>query len=757
MTIDVPSLRVLELGGHPGVALCGRMLAGLGMTVARTGQPRYEEVGGQVPLHRGADGSAISLTGAYLDQGKRLLGEEAVAGFRPDVVLTDQRADLDGAARGAGLVVGLLTYTDRELREVLHGRRGGVEIEALALSGLLHLVGDADREPLRLGGLQAGYAGGLALFSGVMVALTSTRLGEGPAVVRTSSEQALAYVDWKSQIHHEAEGVALSRGADTGPPVLPCADGHVGFYYRREEWAGVKALFDDPRLEDPAFATQRDRDANRDALLAIMVEHTRHMTSEELYRRAQDHGVPAGAVRTLPALMDDEQYRARGFMASTRVPGVGEGCVPGLPWTVDGRRAVVDGVREATPGGGVEVPSRPLLDGLRVLDLSGITAGGRTTQLLADHGAVVVKVEAASRPDPFRSWSGVTGTSGLGDLDSPPFRVANRNKRGVAIDLKTAEGHRLLGELVARSDIVVENFRRGVMQRLGLGMDQLRAWNPEVVLMSITSQGEDGPESRNKSFGGTLEALGGLMAVTGYEDGPPVWSTSKVNYPDQVVALAAPGLALWAVEEARRTGRGLHLELAQRELVTALLGGEVLHASLTGRGPARSGNRSATSVDVVRPCAGEDEWVVLSLSGAQEHHALASVVGLDGLADDPGAAGEGRLPAALEHALTTWCAARSRDAAAKELSAAGLVAAPVRRAAEVAEDGRWHLPVPVPGRGAAELQMTWPFTIDGLAPPTVRTPAPHLGQHTREVLAELGHDDAAIDAWVAAGVVATNP
>ena len=177
-----------------------------------------------------------------------------------------------------------------------------------------------------------------------------------------------------------------------------------------------------------------------------------------------------------------------------------------------------------------------LLSGLRVLDLSGITAGGRTTQILGDFGADVIKLEGPRRPDPFRHWTAVTGSTGLGDLGSPAFRVVNRNKRGLAIDLKRPESRAIVQRLVERSDIVVENFRREVMDRLGLSYATLREWNPAVVLLSLSSQGGTGPERFNVSFGSTLEALGGLMAMTGYDRDTPTWSTNKVNYPDQTVS-----------------------------------------------------------------------------------------------------------------------------------------------------------------------------------------------------------------------------
>lgn len=401
-----------------------------------------------------------------------------------------------------------------------------------------------------------------------------------------------------------------------------------------------------------------------------------------------------------------------------------------------------------------------MLSSLRVLDLSGITAGGRTTQLLADHGADVIKVEGPRRPDPFRHWTGVTGESGAGDLDNPSFVVVGRGKRGVAVDLKDPRGVDVFRRLVKTADLVVENFRRGVMERLGIGFDRLLAWNPRVALLSISSQGDSGPERDYVSFGGTLEALGGLMSVTGYGPEEPVWTTSKVNFPDQLVALVAPGLALAAVMRSREQGRGIHIDLSQRETVVSLLGSQVVETSLSGRAPTPQGNAEHDELTLCLPAAGDDEWCVVSVRNATQWRRLVQELGVGEDVAIPLVGPGGWHSIDRDRAvdlLSDRTSTLSKAELMRRLQTAGLSAAEVLRASElesraVQRGESFEADVPAPN-GGLERQLSWPFLITPSPHPAVRRRAPHVGEHDCEVLLEAGLTEAAIDDLEEAGVV----
>ncbi len=235
------------------------------------------------------------------------------------------------------------------------------------------------------------------------------------------------------------------------------------------------------------------------------------------------------------------------------------------------------------------------LNGIRVIDLGWLTAGAATSTLLLDLGADVVKVEGPGALDPFRNWVGADPARPWWD-ESPWFAFTNRGKKSVCLDLKDPRGRDAMLALLATADVLVENYRRGVLDQWGLGAAELRAKFPRLIIASISSQGEDGPERDMVSFGSTLEATSGLAALTGEADGPPIISGRDVNYPDQVVCLFASGAVVAALMERARTGQGCHIDLSQRELTSFLLGEEFL-AAAEGAPSPREGYGAGCSVD----------------------------------------------------------------------------------------------------------------------------------------------------------------
>ena len=190
---------------------------------------------------------------------------------------------------------------------------------------------------------------------------------------------------------------------------------------------------------------------------------------------------------------------------------------------------------------------RPLA-GIRVVDLGWITAGAGTSAMLADLGAQVVKVEGPGAPDPFRQWDGAPADTDWWN-QAPFFAFTNRGKESLCIDLKSAEGHAAVLRMLAEADVLVENFRRGVMASFNLDPKMLREKFPRLVIASISSQGETGPDRDMVSYGSTLEATSGLAALTGVA-AAPVMTGRDVNYPDQVVCLFASGAIVAALLEA---------------------------------------------------------------------------------------------------------------------------------------------------------------------------------------------------------------
>jgi len=336
------------------------------------------------------------------------------------------------------------------------------------------------------------------------------------------------------------------------------------------------------------------------------------------------------------------------------------------------------------------------LAGIRVVDLGWLTAGAASATLLLDLGADVLKVEGPGALDPFRDWSGAEAANDWWNR-SPFYNFTNRGKHSLCLDLKDPRGQAALLRILEGADVLVENYRRGIMAAFGLAPEMLRRRFPRLVIASISSQGEDGPERDMVSFGSTLEATGGLAALTGPADGAPAITGRNINYPDQVVCLFAAGAIVSALARRDLTGEGAHLDLSQRELTSFLLGEELLAAAAGSPSP-RYGN-------------------------ADPNDAEEAVV--------PDGAG--------------WRAAWHGAGSAPMRDGATLVGAPeFARGNAILRD-----PQGQPAKGIPFGFGSWPARIaTGCAP---------LGAHNRAALREAGLAEAEIDTLEADGVLATSP
>jgi crotonobetainyl-CoA:carnitine CoA-transferase CaiB-like acyl-CoA transferase len=384
---------------------------------------------------------------------------------------------------------------------------------------------------------------------------------------------------------------------------------------------------------------------------------------------------------------------------------------------------------------------RKPLAGCRVLDLGIITAGAATSGLLADLGAEVIKIESPTYRDPFRLW--ISGESEV--IGGAPlfFRSNNRSKQGISVDLKSPEGRDVFFRLATRSDVVVENFRRGVMERLGLSPASLHAANPDLIVLAISSQGGTGPDAGQVSYGSTLEAVGGFAWITGYAGGPPMVTGKDLNYPDQAVAIFAAGMVIAAWIKRRRGHGGSVLDVSQRELTTFLVGESF------AEGPdheLRIGN--ADPFYVLQDCfrGADGAWVAVSILPA-DRQAISSLLGLDPSFDET----------ELRSLLATWIAGEPAAARADALAKLGIAAAPVLDGRAVL-DGRGKLWTSALIEAADGMLLKGtPFQFGGAPAEAVRE-APAVGEHSGEVLQTIaGYTPEEVAALVARGVVELLP
>lgn len=380
------------------------------------------------------------------------------------------------------------------------------------------------------------------------------------------------------------------------------------------------------------------------------------------------------------------------------------------------------------------------LAGLRVLEFAQIAAGPFTGCLLADLGADVVKVERPDGGDGMRGWPPLhPGPEGAEDVFSGNFSSLNRNKRSVALDIKNRADVERLYELVENADVFVENFRPGALARAGLAYEDLKARNPRLVYCSITGYGQNGPYAQKGAFDVTVQAMSGVMSVTGEPDGPPVKCGVPVG--DFVTGLYAAYVILAAVMRARATGQGAHVDCS---ILGSLLGISALQTSEyfgTGEAPRRLGSAHPRNA----PYAGfqsADKAFTIAAGNDKLWRDTCAIVGRPDLPDDPRFATQSlraRNQAALTAILQPIFATRPAQEWLAEFDAQGVPCAPINDFAAILADPHvremgWVQPMTLPN-GATADTVGFPISFTGYAFEIERRP-PQLGEHNEEVFRE---------------------
>ena len=807
--LPLADLRVLDLSSGVAGAYGTKLLADWGADVIKV-EPSGGDPTRRLGPRRGLDPDD-SVLFAWLNTGKRsvVIDAGSPGGVERLLALLDA-ADLavESGAPGewAGRGIDLEEARTRRPQLVVcsvtpFGQDGprahwrATALTAFAPGGQMLLCVDEDRPPLKTAGFQAEYQGGLHVFAASMTALLAARrTGRGDHIDLSLQEVQGACLE-------NAGPVAMVRGTDNSRSgnqlratwgIYPSADGHVGVSAMARQTASVYECIGHPELAaEPAYLNLLLNPEGNDVVEAFIGEWAAEHTSAEIFAEAGRHRAPFSLVATPAELLDSEALRQAGFWREIEHPRLGRHVVPGPAFSIGEhsgkvRRAPLLGEHDGEgfhdrepPATAVEAGTgpRPLLEGMRVLDLTQVWAGPYATRFLADMGADVIHIEGPAFADAVR---GV----GRGGADRPYdrsvyFNEYNRNKRGLVLELHDPRGLEAFRRMAAQSDVVIENWSAGVADRLGIGYEALRALNPRIVFVQMPAFGIDGPEANRVGFGPSIEQMGGLVALQGYEGGPP--HRSGISYGDPNAGVAAAGATAMALYERERTGVGSHVVLRQRDNIIGMIGEFVIAHALGIEYPVRTGNRDAgmaphgvyrcrdTGPRVLADAVGiplreiTESWVAIAVDSDEAWAALCEIVAAPGLPDPSLATLEGRLAAHdhIDAALEAWTSKRDADGVATVLQAAGVSAAPVLSPLQVVQDD--HLAArgtfitydhPVAGE-CGTMRPVWRLAdrpFEG-----VRA-APSFGQHNREVLGEVaGMAEAEIDELERDGVLATEP
>jgi crotonobetainyl-CoA:carnitine CoA-transferase CaiB-like acyl-CoA transferase len=741
------------------------------------------------PLRRGS-ASGADLAGRdgalfqYLHAGKR-----SVTGTPGDEAVLDLVADADLVVESFG--PGGMDV--RGLRERFphlvilsisafgaggpYSERPATEFIVQAESGSIASRGRPDWPPYQAGGRISEWTGGVYGAAAALAAVRrAQRTGTGDhidlSLVEVMAIAGSTYLDLSMSLFGRPDLGPKARMIET-PSIEPARDGWVGFNTNaRQQWNDFLLLIERPDLlADESLANVAVRGARIDEWNEIVHGWTRQHTVDEIVERAALLRIPSTQVCDGKRVLEHPHLVAR--RAFVENPGGFR--QPRRPYRIDDQdpAPVARAPRQGEHAGAIAPRARPalasppsvaralLLQGLRILDLTSWWAGPAATNFMATLGAEVIHVESTGRPDGMRL---------TGFMFAQPqwwerghlFLAVNTNKRGITLDLQTAEGLDLLRRLIPTCDAIVENFSPRVMEQFGLGWEAVHAIDPRVVLVRMPAFGLDGPWRDRVGFAQTMEQMSGLAWVTGFVEDQPRIQRGPC---DPIAGMHGAFALMVALAERDRTGVGRLVESTMVEAALSCAAEPIVEYSAYGRVLERMGNRSPHAAPQgIYACRGEERWLAISIADDAHWHALVGALGRPQWSLDPALdslTGRHRAHDRIDRELSRWAAERELDDAVAHLVSHGVPAGRVfdpriasRHPQMVARRFYEEIDHPVVGRHPTPGM---PFRCEGVDH-WLCEPAPTLGQHTREVLGRLlGLDAATLDDLEARGVIGEHP
>ncbi len=777
-------LNVVEVAEGVGGPFCGRLLAAFGANVVKVERPPHGDwTRGARPRLPDVPESEASALFLYLNMGKKSVvldwesdeGASSLAGLLrdADILIEDWPHDFQAGPR---ILEEAKSYNPGliDLSLTPFGTTGPYRswkttpLVSLALGGNLYLCGDEDREPLLIPGYQSEYMLGLHGYSGAMMALWERgETGFGPRI-EVSEIESLAAVHQFTFVMHTYAGLVRRRhgarwenqGVYGRYPItlLPCKDGYMSYAISTDgQWEMLFPMMGRPELtEEPWYTDTQERRDRVDEIDAIMIDWMKDKTRQEVFEiAAGTWSIPASPLLDLAEALQDPQLELREFFADVSHPDAGTLTYPTAPFRMSLTQPSFDraprlGEHTSTVIGDTERPfdstslrsgqserrsrSEPLrrreggaLSGVRVVDLTRVWAGPLATRVLGDFGAHIIKVGDPRMP--YERNAGLQSKLG-------------RNKLSVGLRLDLKEGRDAFLELVAVSDVVVENFRPRVMRNFGLTYEDLREARPDIIMCSMPGYGTEGEYAEYPAFGPSVEATTGLSSMMGYEGGPP--RTSSQALPDPVAALNSVSAIMTALYHRRKTGRGQFIDMALSEGEICHIGEYIAAHSRTGEQPPRSGNSHPDHAPYgVYPAMGDDEWVAVCVTSDEQWQALCELVGSPELASDPRLAEQSarRENSSLADAVVSkLTSCRDGAAAASALQEVGIASGLVGNNWQVMADPHlndrgFFVEIEEPDVGP-KVYDGQAIRMDGIDP-SKWTPSERLGEHTIQVFEEL--------------------
>ena len=649
------------------------------------------------------------------------------------------------------------------------------------------------RTPIRLwrhcGETESGVTASLATLAAVLHAKVT---GEGQHI-DISKIEALIHLERLELGQYPNEGRLLSRSERhyrLGGK-FPCKDGYVVLLPVQEnQWQGLMRLLGNPDWAgDEMCKDEFTRAENSDVLQAKLGEIIKLRSKEELYHEGQGYGVPISPMYNIAELVSSPQLNLRKFFVPMNHPKLGSLLLPSLPFVFqNGKRdeyspapklgedneGVFCGLLGLTEEEFAEVQkqqdvkkcnkdtkdvytipeesSKPdtnsskndapgPLKGVRILDFTWAWAGPHGTHLLASMGAEIIKVESRKRPDHSRIRSIATGPSYNGINAAPWFNDINPNKLSLSLDLKNPEAIKIIKDLVRHCDIVTNNFRPGVMEKLGLSYEVLKEIKPDIIMASSSLNGTEGPERGYGGYAPNFSALGGLSYLTGRAGEPP---SSIAGRSDLISGVYLAFAAVVALCYRQRIGEGLNMDVSSREVLAASVGEAFMEYAVTGSIPVQEGNiDEKLAPHNCYPCIGQDSWISIAVGYDEEWKALCRSMGEPLWAlEERFQTQEGRIRhrEELDVHVGEWTKSQNRDNLIILLQEAGVAAFGSLSNKDLWEDPHIrsrNIWLSLKPHLMDERAMVGPPFHFSKTPARLDRPAPLMGEHNHYVLGEI--------------------
>jgi crotonobetainyl-CoA:carnitine CoA-transferase CaiB-like acyl-CoA transferase len=699
-------LRILETGSGVALRYLGRMLAALGAEVTQVGP-----VGDDARL--GFAGEAGLAYGDWLDDKKHRGAPEGPA---VDAIICGQTpSEIAEGARLQSLMGGVLLALDWFDRTGPYATWRATDEIILALNGSAFGFGLPEGPPMLPQGHAPQITAAVVALNGLFAALLTPPMRRPSRIDVNVLEASLCYAETAAVTAASTGAPSQRLGVNRFTPTYPASpyrasDGWVGVTcLTPAQWSALCALIDRrDLLEDARFATASQRLAIASQVDAALAPAIARRSQAEWIALGIAHRIPIAPMNRPGDLPDLPHWRKRRAFAPI---GQSELQGPALPYAMR-----FEGPPTAPPKGGEEGP----LCGLRVVDFSMGWSGPLCARTLADLGADVVKIESEARPDWWRGWE--AGSVDVATRETQlNFIDVNRNKRGVDLDLTTSEGRDRALALVAGADVVVENYAAGVLDKLGLGKDVQKHRRPGIITLTMPAFGAQGPWAGLRAYGSTVEQASGLPFV----NGEAAWAPAQqhVAKGDAIAGLYAASAVLAALLGRACLG-GADIDLAQVACLFQLGADAIIAEQVNGVPVPRTGHdRERLALCCVAQGAGPEDWLVVVADDEVTQARLEAILG---------------GPAADR--LASWSATRLPESAARTLQSAGVPAAPVNPPHGLTRDPQLqavgYFQTMERAYVGRHLVGASPFRFDGRRP-RLRRPAPLLGEHTAEVLAEL--------------------